>query len=268
MAKQLSTKTTAKQLWVIKLGGQIFTNQKSIQTLMETIKGCEREFQSQFILVHGGGKQVDELLEKLGFVIEKQGGLRVTPPDQIPYIVGMLAGTLNKQLMAEAIKSQLSPIGLSLTDGNTCHVEQSSLSLGHVGLCQGKSPAFLSQLLEQGHTPIVSSIGIAHDGTLLNVNADHAATAISQCMNAELIYLSDISHVLDKQGNPINTLNEVEADAMIQQGVIRDGMKVKVEAAVQAAKTLKKTITVMSGFEPETIYQRIQGQPVGTQISA
>ena len=100
--------------------------------------------------------------------------------------------------------------------------------LGHVGLAQPGSPKLINTLLESGFLPVVSSIGVTDDGLLMNVNADQAATALAATLGADLILLSDVSGILDGKGQRIAEMTAAKAEQLIEQGIITDGMIVKV----------------------------------------
>ena len=249
---------------VIKLGGAVLERPDCLTRLFSQMQQSERAI----VLVHGGGALVDQLLAQLGWVSEKKNGLRVTPFEQISVIAGALAGTANKQLLAQAQRQSVSAVGLCLSDGNVCDVSQLDPELGAVGQAISAKSNLLDLLLSQGYMPIISSIGIDADGQLLNVNADQAAVAIAQTLNAELLLLSDVSAVLDGQGEAISRLNTVQAQALIEDLVITDGMIVKVNAALLAAKELGRPITVAGWKDEATLPLALSGKSVGTQFCA
>lgn len=100
------------------------------------------------------------------------------------------------------------------------------------------SPKLINTLLENGYLPVVSSIGVTDEGQLMNVNADQAATALAATLGADLILLSDVSGILDGKGQRIAEMTAAKAEQLIEQGIITDGMIVKVNAALDAARTL------------------------------
>ncbi len=249
---------------VIKLGGAVLDRPDCLARLFAQMQQSKRSI----VLVHGGGALVDHLLSQLGWTSEKKNGLRITPFEQIPVIAGALAGTANKQLLAQAQQQWVSAVGLCLSDGNLCNVSQLDPELGAVGEASAANSQLLDLLLNQGYLPIISSIGIDSKGQLLNVNADQAAVAIAQTLNAELLLLSDVSAVLDGQGEAISRLNAAQAQALIDDLVITDGMIVKVKAALWAAKALGRPINVAGWKDEATLPLALSGQSVGTQFCA
>lgn len=257
-----------KQTLVIKLGGALIENDEALTILFDTLKTFLDEQHRPLVLVHGGGCLVDDLLKGLGLKSIKKNGLRVTPDEHMPFIVGALAGTANKKMMANAIACGVPTVGLCLADGGCCHVTPLDAELGAVGQCKPGNPALLNSLLAQGLMPIISSIGITAQGQLMNVNADQAATAIAEALSADLVMLSDVSGILDGKGKLLASLDKLTALDLMEKGVIRDGMAVKVVAALHAAQTLNKPVCVASWRYPEQLHKLLAGQAIGTQVSA
>ena len=212
--------------------------------------------------------EVDELMKGLNLPVKKKNGLRVTPADQIDIITGALAGTANKTLLAWAKKHQIAAVGLFLGDGDSVKVTQLDEELGHVGLAQPGSPKLINSLLENGYLPVVSSIGVTDEGQLMNVNADQAATALAATLGADLILLSDVSGILDGKGQRIAEMTAAKAEQLIEQGIITDGMIVKVNAALDAARTLGRPVDIASWRHAEQLPALFNGMPMGTRILA
>ncbi|MGF1724557.1 acetylglutamate kinase [Photobacterium nomapromontoriensis] len=252
---------------VIKLGGAVLSCTETLEKLFGAIRQYQQRAQRPLLLVHGGGYLVDELMAKLQMETIKKDGLRVTPIEQIPYIAGALAGTANKLLQGQAQKAGVSSIGLCLADGGLCLVSQMDPELGSVGKAIPGDGSLLRQLMAAGCLPIISSIGLDSQGAMMNVNADQAAVAVAAALDAELVLLSDVSGVLDGKGRLIPALTEVEAEALIRQAVITDGMIVKVRAAFEAAKALGRPIEVATWRYPDRLAALFDGQSIGTQFS-
>ena len=123
-------------------------------------------------------------------------------------------------------------------------------------------------LLAGGYLPVVSSIGVTDDGKLMNVNADQAATALAATLGADLILLSDVSGILDGKGQRIAEMTAGKAEQLIEQGIITDGMIVKVNAALDAARTLGRPVDIASWRHAEQLPALFNGTPIGTRILA
>ncbi len=229
---------------IIKLGGVLLDSEEALARLFTALVNYRESHQRPLVIVHGGGCVVDELMKQLNLPVSKKNGLRVTPADQIDIITGALAGTANKTLLAWAKKHHIASVGLFLGDGDSAKVTQLDEELGHVGLAQPGSPKLINTLLEGGFLPVISSIGVTDDGQLMNVNADQAATALAATLGADLILLSDV------------------------QGIITDGMIVKVNAALDAARTLGRPVDIASWRHAEQLPALFNGTPIGTRILA
>jgi acetylglutamate kinase len=262
LSSALKGKPVLKPL-VIKIGGAILEKESALSALLGVISSLSNK---QVVLVHGGGCVVDEMLEQAGFSTEKKHGLRVTPPAQMPLISGALAGTVNKAIVATANSMKLAAGGLSLNDGDMISCTLSPLDLGLVGVPKTNNSKLLDCLLKSNFLPIISSIGALDNGDLVNVNADDAAVAICQLLNAELLLLTDVNGVKGSDGEYLASLNSAQASELIDSGVIAGGMTAKVNAALHAAKQLRRSIAVASWQSPEQITQLLDGYGVGTQV--
>lgn len=253
---------------VIKLGGVLLDSEEALGRLFTALAAYLASNDRRIVIVHGGGCVVDELMKQLNMPVNKKNGLRVTPADQIDIITGALAGTANKTLLAWAKKHGLASVGLFLGDGDSVKVTQLDEELGHVGFAQPGSPALINTLLAGGYLPVVSSIGVTDDGKLMNVNADQAATALAATLGADLILLSDVSGILDGKGQRIAEMTAGKAEQLIEQGIITDGMIVKVNAALDAARTLGRPVDIASWRHAEQLPALFNGTPIGTRILA
>ena len=253
---------------VIKLGGVLLDNEEALERLFMAVVAYRQEYQRPLVIVHGGGCLVDELMKKLNLPVVKKAGLRVTPADQIDIITGALAGSANKTLLAWAVKNHINAVGLSLADGGSVSVTQLSEELGNVGKAEAGNPALINTLTGAGYLPIVSSIGITAAGALMNVNADQAATALAATLGADLILLSDVSGILDGKGQRIPEMSAERAEQLIDQGIITDGMIVKVHAALDAARTLGRPVDIASWRHAEQLPALFNGVAIGTRILA
>ncbi|HDL6964455.1 TPA: acetylglutamate kinase [Yersinia enterocolitica] len=253
---------------VIKLGGVLLDSEEALERLFTALVTYREKHERPLVIMHGGGCLVDDLMKKLALPVVKKNGLRVTPADQIDIITGALAGTANKTLLAWAVKHDINAVGLCLGDGNTVSVTPLDATLGHVGKAEAGSPALVQTLLAANYMPIISSIGITKEGSLMNVNADQAATALAATLGADLILLSDVSGILDGKGQRIAEMTTQKAEQLIAQGIITDGMVVKVNAALDAARSLGRPVDIASWRHADQLPALFNGVPIGTRILA
>ena len=251
------------QTWVIKLGGAVLNTEDAAKALFEALAS---QTQAQFVIVHGGGSLVDNWLTEAGFASAKHQGLRISPKEQMPYIVGALAGCANKQLMSQAIIAGHKPVGLSLYEAGIIS-SQKLKALGQVGNCDGGVQSVIPELLKLGRLPLVSSIGFGEDGLWYNVNADEAAAAIAKELNAEIIFMTDVEAVLDANKQPLHQLDTNQINTLIAEGVILGGMEVKVKTSLLAAQHLRRGVYISSWQKPENLVALLAGEHVGTKIT-
>ena len=228
---------------VIKLGGRVLDDPQGLTTLFQHI--AQQQNLEPTLIVHGGGQQVDDLFAKLNLSVVKYHGLRVSMAEQMPLIVGALAGTVNKQLLGMAIKQTLKPVGLTLFETGL-RVQQGQPELGMTGHCiePFEVSELLLTLLEQKHLPIVSCVGFDSRGQWLNVNADEAAAGLAKALSATLTFVSDVPAVLDDQQQPIAQLDSDSIERLIQSGTLMGGMRLKVEQALNVAQFLQKQVRI------------------------
>lgn len=252
---------------VIKLGGVLLDTPAAMENLFTALAEYQQNFERPLLIVHGGGCLVDDLMQRLKLPVQKKNGLRVTPSDQIDIIVGALAGIANKTLVAQAAKFRLNPVGLCLADGNLTKAAQFDPELGHVATVVPRNPHLLNTLLAEAFLPIISSIAVDENGLLMNVNADQAATAIAALINADLVMLSDVDGVLDAEKQLLSELNATQIEQLIAAQVITDGMIVKVNAALDAARILNRGVDIANWKYPEKLTALFSGKIIGTRIT-
>ena len=252
---------------VIKVGGSFFTELKrngaGPTLLFKTLAILQKQKQP-VVLVHGGGEQVQLRLTDLGFSSLRKNGLRVSPDAQMPIVCSVLAGELNKQLVANAAQYSINAVGICLADGDIAICHEKSPDLGAVGEPAPYKSDLLNALFSVNMLPIVASIGKDTKGRLYNVNADHAAICIAELLNTQLYFLADVHGVLDENKHLIHQLNKQGFESMVDKGVITDGMIIKVEAALQAAKQIQHPVTIASWENSYALL--VEHQQCGTQI--
>ncbi len=255
--------TLATTPLVIKVGGAFIDAPSGQDVFFQHI--AKLQSIRPVVLVHGGGSGVQTLLTDLGLNSQKRNGLRVTPSEHMPYVAGALAGTYNTAMLSFAIKERISAVGLTLADGGMTQCDLLDKQLGLVGYAQPHAAHLLKTLLQIGQLPIINSIGALNSGQLVNVNADQAATAIACLLKADLMLLSDVPGVLDATQQKIAILNHTLANQLTADGVLIDGMKVKVDAAFTAAQTLQRPV-IIGAWADSQAFLSSHLNDVGTHI--
>ena len=263
----MSLSATVHSPIVLKIGGSFFSilekSKEARNALLMTIRTLH-ENQQSVVIVHGGGEQVLKRLNDLGLASVRKDGLRVTPDAHMPIVTSVLAGELNKLLVAECVKYNINAVGISLADGNLAVCHEHPANIGAVGVPTAKSASLLNALLQANMVPIVASIGKDDNGRLYNVNADHAAICIAKLLNTKLYFFADVSGVLNENKQLIPQLSPNLSASLIAQGIITDGMAVKVEAAQFAANEIQQTVTIGSWDDASKIL--IDHEVCGTEI--
>ncbi|BCX05775.1 MAG: hypothetical protein KatS3mg053_3713 [Candidatus Roseilinea sp.] len=206
---------------------------------------------AQPVVVHGGGKELTQLLAMMDAPTQFVDGLRVTDAKTRDAALMVLSGLANKRLVAALIAQGVDAIGLSGLDAGLIRVERLSEALGFVGRPTGVRSTLLATWLAQGLTPVVSPMSLGADGEIYNVNADHAAGAIAAALDAGLLtFVTNVAGVLDRDQSLVRQLSSAQAEAMIADGTISGGMIPKVRAALEAlgAGVRRVRITNLAGL--------------------
>ncbi|PKQ07752.1 MAG: acetylglutamate kinase [Alphaproteobacteria bacterium HGW-Alphaproteobacteria-11] len=213
------------------------------------------------IVVHGGGPQIGAMLTRLGIKSEFSGGLRITDKATVEIVEMVLAGSINKQIVAQLNQAGGRAVGLCGKDGNLIvarkvhqkiHDPESNiekiLDLGFVGEPEKVNPEILDVILKSDIIPVIAPIGVSRDGETYNINADTVAGAIAAAMGAaRMLLLTDVRGVLDKQGNLVEALTVEEARALMKDGTISGGMIPKLETCIDAAEGGVGGVVILDG---------------------
>ena len=244
---------------VMKLGGALLDDSAANAPFFAALAQFIQHNQN-VVLVHGGGKSVDRHLELLGFKSEKRDGIRITPPQHMQEIAGVLAGQMNARLVGLLQSRGVNAVGLTLADGATTtarKTEKFAFDAGRVGEITGGDSSLIQTLLRNGCTPIFSSIGMDSAGELLNINADEAAAAIARLVSArQLVLLTDVAGVKDNDGNIISSLDRAGVERLTQSGVITGGMIAKVRGALEASEQAG-VATLVAGWNDANVLQTL-----------
>ena len=259
-----------RSLFVVKLGGALLDDSAALSATIDSICALHTARPGSVIVVHGGGSSVDRHLARLGMPTEKRDGIRLTPPEQMIEISAVLSGRVNATIVAELLARGSSAVGLSLADGfltSSITTTRYSFNPGRVGEVVGGDAKLVHTLLNAGFLPIISSVAVDAGGDLLNVNADDAAAAIARIVGAtRLIFLTDVSGVLDQDGALISKITAPEVATLIEQGVIYGGMIPKINNALATA-TETGICVVIAGWRDKNILARLaEGESVGSTI--
>lgn len=257
---------TAADVTVVKLGGSTLG---AHDTSLHDVAAARRNGH-RIVLVHGGGATISAWLARLGFEAKFVRGLRVTDAASLDVVVAVLAGLVNKQLVAELSAFGAPAIGLSGADGLILQAERQDDELGFVGTIRKVNPAPIEELLARGYVPVIAPIAVDTSGLassqLLNTNADTAAGEIAAALRARrLVFLTDVDAVLDAGKRPLDHLTPAEASALIASGAAAGGMIPKLEAAIRASDAGCAT-RIVNGTAAGALARVLAGDAGGTTV--
>lgn len=226
---------------VVKIGGAALDNKELVKKFAAAIPGLRKEGH-QVVVVHGGGAALSRTLKQLGCETSFVDGLRVTDSQTRDVAIMVLAGQLNKQLVAAIGAAGQPAIGLCGGDlGMFRAAKKVSPDLGFVGEIRSVDTDGIERMWAAGIVPVISSLALGFDGEYYNVNADQMASACAVACGAHaLIYLTDVPGVKDADGAVIRWLDVKAIARMVQQTTVTGGMLPKLEACTSA---LKKGVT-------------------------
>lgn len=253
---------------VIKLGGTLLDQAESRQRLCREIAAAARDgFET--VVVHGGGKQMTRYLAAQGVESRFVDGLRVTTPEVLDAVVKVLAGTVNRELVAAFVACGLPAVGLSGMDGFLTEARQMSAELGWVGRPVRSDATLLHLLIQAKYLPVVACLAGDRQGQFFNVNADQMAVSVAGAFGAEkLLFLTDVDGVKSDTNVVYSTLNPGESRHLIESGVATGGMRAKLESALQALPLGIGEVVIAPGAEPEIVKRLLAGDAVGTRLIA
>ncbi len=257
---------------VIKYGGAAMVKDSLKKSFCDDI-GLLRSAGLKPVVVHGGGPEITRTLEKLGGKAEFIDGVRVTNASDLKVVEMVLTGSVNTELVTMLNREGSHAVGVSGKDGGLLRarkvLSEDGRDLGQVGEVTRVNKDFLEMLLAQGYTPVVSPIGIGEDGQSYNINADTVAAEIAGALKAEkLIYLSDVAGLL-RAGELIEQVSAAEIKALIDDGSISGGMKVKMRSVLKALSIGVERVHLIDGRAPHSIIAELfTDKGVGTLITA
>jgi acetylglutamate kinase len=234
------------------------------------------------IVVHGGGPQINKMLDKLEVQPEFRDGLRVTDEATMSVVEMVLSGSINKSIVASIQQAGGRAVGISGKDGNLMIARKLTkqktdpvtgqtveIDFGFVGEPAKINTGILENIMKNDAIPVIAPVGVGRDGETFNVNADTAAGAIAAATRAKrLLLLTDVAGVLDKDKNLISELKIGDLPGLIADGTITGGMIPKVESAADVVKSGVEGVIILDGRVPHSVLlELLTPHGVGTRIS-
>ena len=249
---------------LIKLGGTLLDSPESRERLageIAALKGVSA------VVVHGGGKQMTRFLRSSGIESRFINGLRVTTPEVLEAVLAVVAGSVNRRLVAALVGAGVRAVGLSGIDGGLTEAEPISEELGAVGRPVRTNPELLELLTTSGYLPVIACVAGDRHGRAYNVNADHMAVSCAVAYRADrILFLTDVEGVRGNQGELLPELTLERAQGLIQAGIATGGMQAKLEAAAQALGQGVREVLIAPGSVRGVLQRCLGGDLVGSRV--
>ena len=255
-----------QQIVIVKYGGHAMGDADLAECFAKDIVLLEQSGVKP-IVVHGGGPQIGALLDRLKIKSEFADGLRVTDRETVEIVEMVLAGSINKQIVAEINRLGGRACGISGKDANLMIARKLErrlrdphsnierlIDLGFVGEPEEVNPGIVEVIARGDLIPVVAPIGVSREGVTFNINADTFASALAAAMKAmRLLLLTDVPGVLDKSGQLIPKLSVSHARALIADGTITGGMIPKVESCIDVIEAGVEGVVIINGKVPHAV---------------
>lgn len=260
---------------VVKYGGSAMVDEKLKKSVIKDI-ALLKYIGLKPVVVHGGGKEITALLDRLGKETQFVDGLRVTDAETAGVAEMVLSGSIGKSLVENLESVGVEACGINGKDGHTLQarkkVDEKGRDLGFVGEIEKVDIHLIETLLEAGYVPVISPVGVDSYSQTYNINADYAASAIAGALNAQkLVFLTDVEGILrdkDDSSTIIRRMSAQEAIDMIADGTINGGMIPKVECCLDALRKGVRTVHVLDGRLPHSMLLEIfTADGIGTMVT-
>ncbi len=259
---------------VIKYGGSAMLDEELKKSVMQDIV-LMKLVGINPVIIHGGGSEINNMLEQLDKKPEFIEGLRVTDEKTMEVVEMVLSGKVNKDIVMNIQKLGFKAVGISGKDGNILTARKKLISgqdVGLVGEVAEVNPELIKVLVQNDFIPVIAPTGMDENGNTYNINADYAASSIAGALEAEkLVFLTDISGVMkdinDKE-SIISSLTVSEAKQLIENGIISGGMIPKVDCCIEGVEKGVKTVHILDGrLEHSLLLEIFTDTGIGTMIN-
>jgi acetylglutamate kinase len=263
---------------VIKYGGNAMTEEKLKNSFAQDVVLLKLVGMNP-VIVHGGGPQIDDMLQRVGKKREFIEGMRVTDTETMDVVEMVLGGLVNKNIVNLINQNGGHAVGLTGKDGSFIRAKKMHIQgrkkkdewidIGQVGEIESIDPSLIALLDTRNFIPVIAPIGVGKNGESYNINADLVAGKLAEILNSEkLLLLSNIPGVQDKSGNLLTGLTVKKVDELFLNGIISGGMQPKVEAIVEAVKNGVKSCHIIDGrVEHALLLEVLTDTGVGTLIT-
>ena len=244
------------QYVVVKYGGNAMIDEELKKSVMKDLMLLQL-VGVKVVLVHGGGPAINNTLDAMKIESRFANGLRVTDEATMDVVQMVLAGKVNKGLVADLTDLGGKAVGLCGVDGNMIQVHKQNDELGYVGSIDTIDTSIIDDVISRGYIPVISSIGMGADGKTYNINADTVAAKIAGALKAEtMVAMTNIDGVLLDVHDPSSLISKItmaEADQLKAEGIIAGGMIPKVDCCLEAIKSGAQKVFIINGEIPHAI---------------
>jgi acetylglutamate kinase len=255
---------------VVKYGGNAMTDPELKKSVMQDLLLLNL-VGVKVVLVHGGGPEINSALDKMQIESTFKDGLRVTDEPTMEVVQMVLAGKVNKGLVANIVELGGKAVGLCGIDGNMIKVHKKNADLGLVGEIDDIDTTLIETVISQGYIPVLASIGVDENGVAYNINADTVAAKVAGALQAEtMVAMTNIDGVMRDKDNPtslIPQLSVAEAEQLKQEGIIAGGMIPKVDCCLEAIEAGAQKVFIINGEIPHAILiELLTNEGLGTMF--
>ncbi len=259
------------EIIVVKYGGNAMINEHLKEQVMEDI-ALLWLIGIKVVLVHGGGPEINEVMDKFGKKPEFVDGLRVTDKETVDIVQMVLAGKVNKSLVTLLQMKGGHAVGISGIDGGLIEAQIKDERLGYVGKITKIRTQPITDLLEKNYIPVISTVAGDRHGNVYNINGDTAAAHIAGALGAQrLLMMTDIAGILRDKDDPSSLITELtvdEAKELYANGVISGGMIPKVDCCIKALDEGVKNVTILDGRIPHSVLMELlTDEGAGTMVT-
>jgi acetylglutamate kinase len=233
-----------------------WSNDPAIIEISNAIKLGEK-----FVIVHGGGPQINRELEIHGIKAPMVNGVRVTSPEVMEVVQRTLSGEVLRNIVAAFIANGINAIGLSSSDGNLIRAKKVNADLGMVGEVDQVDPGIITKLLEGGYTPIISPVGVSTSGEILNVNADSVAGALAGALKVEeALFATDVAGIYRNWPDEDSLISQISAKELAEiKETFSEGMIPKAKAVLVAISSGAELVRIFDGRTTDSIKKGLAG---------
>ncbi len=257
------------QVFVVKLGGEAMLDKEVVDTVAKDLMFLNT-VGIKVILVHGGGVEISQAMEKFGKKPTFVKGLRVTDKETIDIVEMVLTGKVNTELVSVINNHGGNAVGLSGKSGNLFQVvkAEGDVDLGYVGKIKKLNPKIVTTQLDHNYIPVISPLGIGPKGETYNINADTASAELAASLNAsKLILVTNVRGVLDKDRKLIKRLTIPEARKLIKDETVKGGMIPKLEACIHALNNNVERTHIVMASTHAVLEEILTASGTGTMIT-